>query len=78
VPTGMNIGVSEVKCGSVRREVLARPHCARTWKVRAGDSEDGSSLGFILCVSQKVYICASTDGKLLQLLKHSIVLMVIV
>jgi hypothetical protein len=63
VPTGMNIGVSEVKCGSVRREVLARPHCASTWKLRAGESEDGSSLVSILCVFQKLYVCASTDGK---------------
>ena len=38
MPTGMNIGVSAVKWGSVILDALALPCVASTSKVRAGDT----------------------------------------
>ena len=45
MPTGMNMGVSETPWGRVKREALARPHCACTSNVRAGEVLDGSGGG---------------------------------
>ena len=42
VPTGMNMGVSHTKCGSVILDALALPHCANTSNCRAGDELLGS------------------------------------
>lgn len=36
VPTGMNMGVYETLCGTVRRLQRARFHVASTWTVMAG------------------------------------------
>ena len=44
VPTGMNMGVSAVKWGSVILDALALPCVASTSKVRAGDTEFGEPL----------------------------------
>jgi uncharacterized protein YjiS (DUF1127 family) len=40
----MNMGVSQTKWGSTMRAVRARPHCACTSKLRAGEAEEGSGV----------------------------------
>lgn len=45
VPTGMNIGVWAVKCGSVMRLERARPCVATTWGCRWGREAEGRGVG---------------------------------
>ncbi len=45
VPTGMNMGVWAVKCGSVMRLERARPCVATTWGRRWGREVEGRGVG---------------------------------
>lgn len=62
VPTGINIGVSAVKCGNCILHALALPWVAKTSKVNAGDTNFvGSQLGeFAICL--KRYRLAAGGG----------------